>query len=119
MRRNTGFTLIELLVVMTIIGALTAIAIPQYQEYRKRGFDLRAQSDLRNVAIAEEAYFLDAEHYLSCQASGCAALPGIARLSQGVVLQIAATATGFTGTSRHPSGSGELFRWDSSRGGLQ
>ena len=104
---------------MTIIGALTAIAIPQYQEYRKRGFDLRAQSDLRNVAIAEEAYFLDAEHYLSCQGNLCTDLPGIARLSQGVTLQIVATTTGFSGTSRHPSGTGEVFRWDSNHGGLQ
>ena len=114
-----GFTLIELLVTMTIISVLMTIAIPQYQEYRKRGFDMRAESDLRNVAIAEEAYFLDWERYLSCGGATCSGLPGIQRLSPGVTLQITATATGFTGTAAHPNGTGSVFAWDTSRGGMQ
>ena len=117
--KSRGFTLIELLVTMTIIGALMTIAIPQYQEYRKRGFDLRAQSDLRNIAIAEEAYFLDWERYLSCGGSTCAGLPGIQALSPGVTLQVTATATGFTGTATHPRGTGKVFAWDTALGGFQ
>ena len=56
-RNEKGFTLIELLVVVAIIGILAAIAIPQFSEYRKQGFNARASSDLRNLATAEEAYF--------------------------------------------------------------
>ena len=119
-----GFTLIELLVVIAIIGILAAIAIPQFAEYRKRGFDARAKSDLRNVATAEEAYFVDNEMYKACaDAAACqAALPGVSSLSQGVTLAMtvtSATATFFTGTATHPKGTGVTFNWNSANGGLQ
>jgi type IV pilus assembly protein PilA len=115
---TSGFTLIELLVVMGIIGALVSIAVPQYSAYKARAFDTRAQMDLRHVALAEEAYFLDSEHYLSCSNRNCTSLPGIKTLSQGVTLAITATTTGFTGSSKHNQGSGRLFTWRSESGGL-
>ena len=115
---GNGFTLIELLVVMTIVATLSAFAVPHYQSYRERSFDLRAQFDLRSVAIAEEAHFLDEEQYLSCQNAQCEHLPGIARLSDGVQLTITAADTSFTGKASHPKGSGKEFHWDSERGGL-
>jgi len=119
-KKEEGFTLIELLVVIAIIGILAAIAIPQFAEYRKRGFDARAKSDLRNVATAEEAYFVDAESYLTCDQDSCpGALPGITALSTGVVLDIDASAvTSFTGSSSHPQGTGVSCAWDSAAGGL-
>lgn len=115
---ESGFTLIELMVVMTIVAILTAIAVPEYQQYRARSFDLRALSDLRNVAIAEEAYFLDTERYLSCSDSACSVLPGVVALSQGVTLQITASSTSFTGTATHDQGTGKNYSWDSIGGGL-
>lgn len=119
MKNEKGFTLIELLVVIAIIGILAAIAIPQFAEYRARGFDARARSDLRNVATAEEAYFVDNEVYKSCDDTDCdTLLPGVAALSAGVTLDITATPTGFTGTSTHPKGTGVTCSWDSSSGGL-
>lgn len=117
--RESAFTLIELLAVIAIIGILLAIAIPQYAEYKKRGFDTRAKTDLRNVAIAEEAQFIDSETYLSCADVTCTNLPGIATLSKGVTLAITATPSGFTGTATHDQGSGVTFHWNSANGGLQ
>lgn len=116
---DRGFTLIELLVVITIVSILAAIALPQYQAYRSRAFDTRAVSDLRSVAIAEEAYFLDNERYLSCSDSSCLVLPGVSRLSNGVSLAIQANTIDFTGRASHISGSGRTYQWDSAAGGLQ
>lgn len=113
-----GFTLIELLVTLTLIGILTGIALPQYRAYRERAFDTRAEMDLRHVALAEEAYFMDAERYLSCENTDCKLLPGIATLSRGTILKVDGSAGGFTGQAHHPQGSGKVFRWDSAQGGL-
>src|SRR4029077_4032324 len=76
LRSESGFTLIELLVVVAIIGILAAIAIPQFSAYRKRGFDGRAASDVRNAATAQEAYFVDNNKYNTCTACKGSDLPG-------------------------------------------
>ena len=65
MRAEKGFTLIELLVVIAIIGILAAIAIPQFAAYRRRAFVSAAQTDLRNAATAQEAYFVDFNTYFA------------------------------------------------------
>jgi len=61
--KDAGFTLIELLVVMIIIGILAAIAVPVFLNQRKKGWDSQAQSDLRNIATAEETYFAENNNY--------------------------------------------------------
>jgi len=58
-----GFTLIELLIVVAIIGILAAIAIPQFNAYRKRGYNAAASSDVRNTKTAMEAFQADNQSY--------------------------------------------------------
>ena len=119
-RDNKGFTLIELLVVVAIIGILAAIAIPQFSAYRQRGFDARANSDLRNAATAEEAYFATNQVYKACANAGACktALPGFQN-SLGVDLVMALSGTdAFTGTAKATAGTGKTFSWDSGAGGM-
>jgi len=124
MRNEKGFTLIELLVVIAIIGILAAIAIPQFAEYRARGFDARARSDLRNVATAEEAYFVDNEEYVevTCDPNCDETLPGISRVSEGTTVEITSADVNlsFSGTASNDRGTdGTEYEWDSTAGGMQ
>lgn len=119
-RNMQGFTLIELLVVVAIIGILAAIAIPQFAAYRQKGFDARAESDLRNAATAEEAYYAaNPVGYVTCSGAACKdpTLPGF-QLSTGVTISMVGATTGFTGTASHTNGSGKIWSYDSNAGGI-
>ncbi len=99
-QNQSGFTLIELLVVVAIIGILAAIAIPQFAAYRAKGFDARAESDCRNAATAEEAYFVDNATY----SSAASALPGFVQ-SEDVTVALDGTDTSFTVTCDSAKGT--------------
>ena len=58
-----GFTLVELMIVIAIIGILAAVAIPQFQSYRERGFVSAMQADAAAIRTAEEAYYADNDTY--------------------------------------------------------
>jgi len=62
-RRRLGFTLIELLIVVAIIAILAAIAVPNFLDAQMRSKVARVKGDLRTVALAMEAYFVDSDAY--------------------------------------------------------
>ncbi|MBC7792055.1 MAG: prepilin-type N-terminal cleavage/methylation domain-containing protein [Anaerolineae bacterium] len=60
---SKGFTLVELLIVVVIIGILASIAIPKFQNTKGKAFTASLKSDLRNLAVAEEAYAYEYQSY--------------------------------------------------------
>ncbi len=66
---DSGFTLIELMVVVLIIAVLVAIAIPSFIGFRNRAQDRAAQSELRNVLLAEQAVWTDTGAYTAVEAT--------------------------------------------------
>ncbi len=62
-RHPVGFTLIELLIVVAVITILAAIALPNFLEAQVRSKVSRAQSDMRSLATALDAYRVDNNRY--------------------------------------------------------
>jgi len=59
MKNQKGFTLVELMVVIAIIGIITAIAIPYYNNYKATACDQAGLADLYNVKAAVQKYLTD------------------------------------------------------------
>ena len=79
---QSGFTLIELMIAVAIIGILSAIALPAYNDYIMRGKLIEASTTLSTLRANMEQYYQDNRTYLSGTApitSPCAttALPAL------------------------------------------
>ncbi|MBW1862715.1 MAG: prepilin-type N-terminal cleavage/methylation domain-containing protein [Deltaproteobacteria bacterium] len=101
--REEGFTLIELMIVIAIIGILAAIAIPQFSAYRKRSYNSAAQSDVRNIATAQEAYYIDESTYCNDYADLTGSSYGYYQ-SGNVTVSTSGTADVYTITGYNSSG---------------
>jgi prepilin-type N-terminal cleavage/methylation domain-containing protein len=96
-RHKSGFTIVELLIVVVIIGILTAIAVPKFQQVKGRARSAALRADLRNLATAQEEYLGDFHVY----ANSIALLPY--HSSEGVTVTIVeATGGGWSATTTHP-----------------
>ncbi len=96
-RPRAAFTLIELMVVVIVIGILAAIAIPKFQNTKGKANAAALRSDLRNLAVAEEAFYFDQKSYTADTTQLNF------RPSPGVVLTISTVTVGaWVATATHP-----------------
>lgn len=58
-KKEGGFTLIELLIVIAIIAILAAIALPQFNKYRKNAEKAAVESAVRNCITEIESKFAE------------------------------------------------------------
>jgi len=70
-----GFTLLELMIVVAIVGILSAIALPAYTDYIRRGKFTEAHSTLADLRIKMEQYFQDNRTYVSAGTTCGATMP--------------------------------------------
>lgn len=103
-RPAKGFTLIEMMIVVAIIGILSAVAYPAYQDYSIRGKIPEATSNLATKQNRMEQWFQDQRSYLN--GAACGGTPANDTTSSHYfTFTCAATATTFTVTA---TGTGQM-----------
>jgi type IV pilus assembly protein PilE len=94
---DSGFTLLEVMIVVAIVAILAAIAIPNYNDFVKRGKIIEATSGLSDLRTRYEQYFLDNRTYVG----GCALIkPAVAPTVKAFDIDCGGEAVGtYTGTA--------------------
>ncbi len=96
-----AFTLIELMVVVVIIGLLVGIALPKYQDSKRRTYLAAMKADLHNLMSVQAAYVSSGSAY-----SADTMILGF-RTTRGNVLSIPeATGDGWIARVTHPAAGG-------------
>jgi len=105
-REESGFTLVEMMIVLVLISILSAMATVTLGNSSHRAYVAAMQSDLRNVATAQEAYIEQtfAETGSATYANNVNKLA--VNLSSGVTIRMRANANGWTARATHQRVSG-------------
>jgi type IV pilus assembly protein PilE len=82
--RHKGFTLIEVLIAMSIVGILTALAIPSYRSSTTSARRIDAQLALLHIQVAQEQHYATHLRFASSlSANGTTENLGLSQVSSG------------------------------------
>jgi prepilin-type N-terminal cleavage/methylation domain-containing protein len=73
MMRRSGFTIVELLITLTIVGLLSAIAVPKFRDFRRRATATQIMGDFDVMRHAALSFYVDSGYFP--KESGKGALP--------------------------------------------
>lgn len=106
-KRSSGFTLIELMIVVAIVGILSAIAVPQYQEHVLKSKLTEPRSILSQQRVKMEQYFQDQRSYVGACAPGTIAPipPNSTDFTYGCVIAAPPAAPSYTITATGRAGT--------------
>jgi type IV pilus assembly protein PilA len=116
LKNAKGFTLIELLIVIAIIGILASVALPQFSQYRARGYAAATVKDLKNVYLSCKAFWGD-----NTPTTDCVSAPGAgiqlplygflpsAEIAVTIPAGASSQEVGFAITATHTSLPGGVF----------
>jgi prepilin-type N-terminal cleavage/methylation domain-containing protein len=62
-RKSSGFTLVELVIVVGLIGAISALAIPNFLRYQARSRRSEAWVNVASIVRAQKSYFAERNSY--------------------------------------------------------
>lgn len=62
-RASRGFTLIELMIAVAVVAILSAVALPNYSDYVRRGRIPEAMGNLQATQLRMEQWFQDSKSY--------------------------------------------------------
>ena len=109
-KSDKGFTLVELMIVVAIIGIISSIAFPAYQDYVARGKITEATSGLADLRIKLEQYYQDNRTYAGYVDGGCIRVsdnkPAINSDSFGIACASNADTFTITATGKATAGMG-------------
>lgn len=105
-KRRTGFTIVEMMVVMVIISILALMATASLNGTSDRAHVVAMQSDLRNIATAQEAY-IEQRFAETGQARYANRMRDLAvNLSNGVRIRMRGNQNGWSARATHQRASG-------------
>jgi prepilin-type N-terminal cleavage/methylation domain-containing protein len=96
-RRRSGFTFVEILVALAVFGAITAVAVPRYRQFKERAYVASLRTELGSLRVAQEAFWAENQVYTA----DATALDWNGSSRVQLAISMADPAAGYTAIAQH------------------